>query len=168
MKNEILKMKGEYHEHQSTGRSLKAPTYRLSEGEGCARLVSEAFHQGAGDRCGFGRTLLYPTGERFLQFVQGLWRLSVQPLKRLEGESRAGLKGSTHEGTPRSRSRGCVEAPGGDPLIRRDYRWAPEALRGVSFPRSARCLESSRRRRPSRTSRGRGYCSVDNGCARND
>ena len=47
-----------------------------------------------------------------------------------------------------------------------DSRWSPGALRVVSFPRSARCLESSTRCRPSESSQGRGSCSVDNGCAR--
>ena len=88
-------MKGEYHEHQNTGSSPEAPTYTLSDDEGYARLVSEAFHQGVRDRCGFGRTLLYSTRERLLQLVQSLWLLSDQPLIQGEEGSQASLKGST-------------------------------------------------------------------------
>ena len=109
-KKEIPKREGEYHEYQSSGSSLKAPTYTLSDGKGYSRLVSEAFHQGVRDRCDSGRTLLHSTRERLLQSVQGLWRLSVQPLIRWEGEFCAGLKGSNCEGTPRSRSRGVEDA----------------------------------------------------------
>ena len=87
VRNETPNMKGENHEHQSTGSSFEAPQYTYTVIEGYERLVSEAFHQGVGDRCGFGRTLLYSDGGRLLQFVQGLWRLSVQPVIRLEGPS---------------------------------------------------------------------------------